>query len=63
MMLISELSNTAGNCCPLVKKKFGRKSPQQHLSTLPWEAMTAPRYVNLLVSTSDHNLKQYTRMK
>ena len=51
MMLIKELSNTAGNHCFLVKKTFGRKSPEQNALTLPWEAMRVPRYVNLLLST------------
>ena len=51
MMLIKELSNTAGNHCFLVKKTFGRKSHQQNTLTLPWEAMRVPRYVNFLLST------------
>ena len=50
-MLIKELSNTAGNHCLLVKKTFGRKSPQQKTLTLPWEAMRVSRYVNFLLST------------
>ena len=45
------------NYCSLVKK-FGRKCPQQAFSTLPWKAITAPKYINLSVSTSYHTFKQ-----
>ena len=44
------------NYCSLVKK-FGRKRPQQAFSTLPWKAITAPKYINLSVSTSYHTFK------
>ena len=57
LRIVKHCRKLSQNYCSLVKK-FVRKSPQQAVSTLPWKAITAPKYINLSVSTSYHTFKQ-----